>query len=132
MCRCTLGWALMAVVGIFADFVVAQRICAVTVGVLCDYNNNGVCDAADYVVWRDMLGTSGPLANEGVSLGSVDVADYNFWRERFGNTAGSGAMQSASSFAAGTTPEPSSGLLAVLAIAFSASSRRVRLSCPLG
>ena len=51
-----------------------------------DYNDDGVVDAADYVVWRKSLG--GPsLPNETVSLGIVDQADYSEWRVSFGNTA---------------------------------------------
>jgi hypothetical protein len=55
-----------------------------------DYNNNGVVDAADYVLWRHTLGSttdlradaSGPTA--GVSNGVVDQADYDYWRAHFG------------------------------------------------
>jgi hypothetical protein len=56
-------------------------------GVMGDYNNNGVVDAADYVLWRN----GGPLQHEGASPGVVDAADYTFWRSRFGATSGSGA-----------------------------------------
>jgi hypothetical protein len=53
-----------------------------------DYNQNGVVDAADYVIWRSTLGDS--VANEGDGAdgdrsGEVDSGDYNYWRERFGN-----------------------------------------------
>jgi hypothetical protein len=57
-----------------------------------DYNNNGIIDAADYVVWRK---------------GQAD-GDYNLWRSNFGETvSGSG----------GSVPEPSSVLLLALSIA---------------
>ena len=61
-------------------------------GIPGDYNNNGVVDAADYVIWRKHLGTNTQLANEvsGVTPGSVTQDDYNEWRARFGNTSGSG------------------------------------------
>lgn len=44
-----------------------------------DYNQNGVVDAADYVVWRDSIG--GQYA-------------YDAWRQRFGGSVGSGSSQS--------------------------------------
>ena len=59
-----------------------------------DYNDNGVVDAADYVVWRNHLNTTFHLPNEvaGVSEGSVTMADFDAWKERFGNIlSGSGA-----------------------------------------
>ena len=50
-----------------------------------DYNNNGVVDAADYVVWRDTLGSSTSFQADGNRTGSVTSADYDYWRARFGN-----------------------------------------------
>jgi hypothetical protein len=82
------------------------------VGVPGDYNQNGVVDAADYVVWRKKVGP-GSLQNEGgISPGVVDGADYNFWRSRFGATSGAGAALDG-----GAVPEPGSALLLVLAFA---------------
>ncbi|HEY3393985.1 MAG TPA: hypothetical protein VGK58_14830, partial [Lacipirellulaceae bacterium] len=72
-----------------------------TVGVPGDYNQNGIVDAADYVIWRKKVGP-GSLQNEGgVSPGVVDAADYNFWRSRFGATSGAGAVLDGSA-----VPEP--------------------------
>jgi hypothetical protein len=52
-----------------------------------DYNNNGIVDAADYVVWRDTLGefviNFGDGA-DGDESGIIDEGDYDFWRARFG------------------------------------------------
>ena len=46
-----------------------------------DYNQNGVVDAADYVVWHEQDGTSGTgLAADGDGNGMVDGADYEFWQ----------------------------------------------------
>jgi hypothetical protein len=84
-------------------------------GVPGDYNNNGVVDAADYVVWRDRLGTSTTLPNEvpGVTPGSVTNEDYAAWRARFGRTSGAGASLG---FGA-AVPEPSSqAAVAILAL----------------
>jgi hypothetical protein len=71
-----------------------------------DYNNNGVVDAADYVLWRN----GGPLANEVDAPGTVNAADYTEWKARFGNTSGSG-----SGLGTGAVPEPASALLTSLA-----------------
>jgi hypothetical protein len=78
-----------------------------------DYNENGVVDAADYVLWRNRLG-AGSLPNEGgVSPGMVDAADYNFWRSRFGATSGAGA---GAALGGATVPEPVTWGLMVLAV----------------
>jgi hypothetical protein len=87
-------------------------------GVLGDYNNNGIVDAPDYVVWRDMPAT---LSNEGASPGIVDQADYDFWRARFGATSGSGAALSAA------VPEPSATMLALWALLATAFGCRGRI-----
>jgi hypothetical protein len=102
--------------GAFVDAAVQYLTSAAVAG---DYNNNGIVDAADYVIWRKRLGP-GSLPNEGgISPGVVDQADYNFWRSRFGATSGSGAAVSASA-----VPEPGTWLLclgsAIVGIVFSA------------
>lgn len=51
-----------------------------------DYNDNGVVDAADYVVWRKSSGSTDTLPND-TTPGIVDVTDYDVWRSNFGNTA---------------------------------------------
>jgi hypothetical protein len=77
-----------------------------------DYNNDGIVNAADYTVWRDMAGQTGAnLAADGTGPGGtpdgvVDDLDYQFWVAHFGSTsAGSGAG------AAAAVPEPMSMLL---------------------
>jgi hypothetical protein len=88
-------------------------------GVLGDYNNNSVVDAADYVLWRN----GGPIQNEGASTGVVDAADYTFWRSRFGATSGSGAGLGTEA----AVPEPST-LLACACLVFAAwIDRRTRI-----
>jgi autotransporter-associated beta strand protein len=74
-------------------------------GVPGDYNNNGVVDAGDYVVWRK----GGPLENEVDNPGTVDAQDYVEWRARFGNPPGSG-----SSLGASAVPEPTTLVLLLL------------------
>jgi autotransporter-associated beta strand protein len=79
-------------------------ISVVVAGVPGDYNNNGVVDGADYVVWRN----GGPLQNEVATLGSVTPEDYTEWRARFGNS-GSGSILAGSS----AVPEPSNLLFSL-------------------
>ena len=47
-----------------------------------DYNNNGIVDVVDYVVWRNVRGQSVPARTgpDGSGNGLVDQADYNIWR----------------------------------------------------
>ena len=90
-------------------------------GVAGDYNKDGKVDAADYTIWRDHLGQSFQLENEGgISPGAVDAADYTFWKSRFGATTGSGG----GSLVAATVPEPTScGLTLILATVAAAVAR---------
>ncbi len=79
-------------------------------GVNGDYNNNGVVDAADYVIWRAHLGQSFTLPND-TTPGTVTQSDYNVWRSNFGASAGSG---SGSLVGSSAVPEPASVALLVL------------------
>lgn len=72
-----------------------------------DYNNDGMINAADYVVLRDQWGGSGMMNDS--TPETVDQADYDAWFSAFGSTAGSGSIVAA-------VPEPSSYLLAGIAI----------------
>jgi len=68
-----------------------------------DFNHNGIVDAADYTVWRDSFGKTGPsLAADSDGNNSIDMADYNTWKSNFGRTSGSGS----SSDAVSAVPEP--------------------------
>jgi T5SS/PEP-CTERM-associated repeat protein len=70
-----------------------------------DYNNDGIVDAADYTVWRDMLGQTGSgLAADGDGNGIVDANDYDVWKMHFGETALSAGAGGGSHVA---VPEPS-------------------------
>jgi hypothetical protein len=89
-------------------------------GINGDYNNNGVVDAADYVVWRDKLNQSVTIPNDSTP-GTVTPADYTVWKANFGKTPGSGAWV----FGA-TVPEPASRLLAILVCTAGLVARRQR------
>ena len=78
-----------------------------------DYNDDGVVDAADYVVWRHTLGQSVAILTTGADGdgdGTITTADYQVWRTHIGETltaAGSG----------GAVPEPATLLLLMFAVA---------------
>jgi Concanavalin A-like lectin/glucanases superfamily len=49
-----------------------------------DYNNSGIVDAGDYVLWRKSVGSSTLINRNSFITGPVGQADYAFWRSRFG------------------------------------------------
>ena len=49
-----------------------------------DYNGDGVVDAADYVVWRKTLGSTGDLRADGNGNSVIDPGDFGVWRTAFG------------------------------------------------
>jgi hypothetical protein len=67
-----------------------------------DFDEDGVVDAADYVVWRKGLGPA------------YTQNDYNVWRANFGRAAGSGATLGSANGA--VVPEPATQLLAMFAL----------------
>jgi outer membrane protein assembly factor BamB len=80
-----------------------------------DFNNDGTVDAADYIVWRNGLGTS------------YTQADYDAWRANFGRSADAIATAGmAPGPVSADIPEPASALIAALFIAFPASARHQR------
>jgi hypothetical protein len=81
-------------------------------GIFGDYNDDGIVDAADYVVWRKNNGTTNTLPNDS-SAGLVSPADYDVWRENFGRTSGSGSGAQA-------VPEPGAFAALVLLTAWGA------------
>jgi len=51
-----------------------------------DYNGDFQVDAADYVIYRDTFGQTGPgLAADGSGNEIIDQADYDVWRAHFGD-----------------------------------------------
>jgi hypothetical protein len=92
-------------------------------GVTGDYNNNGVVDAADYVVWRKNVNTATTLPNDSTP-GTVNQADYEAWRANFGRTPGSASSLLGSAASSAQVPEPDTVSLLLLAMAAIASRRR--------
>lgn len=90
-----------------------------------DYNRDGVVDAADYTVWRDMLGQSGSgLVADGDGSGTVGEEDYAIWRENFGMGWASGDLTTGLS----AVPEPTTLLMFELAILTALCRRRSAVS----
>ena len=71
-----------------------------------DFNHDNVVNGADYVVWRDGLGST------------YSPADYDLWRAHFGQTAGSGSGVGAA------VPEPTALVTLALAAAIAYWQRR--------
>jgi hypothetical protein len=92
-----------------------------------DYNNDNVVDAADYTVWREMLGQSGPgLAADGTFDGTVDEQDYNQWKATFGVSLGAGGDSSSTSL---TVPEPTTVASVVITLVAGIVLARRRPCC---
>jgi hypothetical protein len=70
-----------------------------------DYNEDGVVNAADYVVWRNNEGTANELPNDPLG-GTIGQAQYDQWATNFGIGLGSGANANSTQ-----VPEPTSLLL---------------------
>jgi T5SS/PEP-CTERM-associated repeat protein len=88
-----------------------------------DYNQDGLVNAADYVVWRNHEGTAFDLPNrDPEAMGNIDQADYQFWVDNFGSGSGSGSSNPHSAFP-GTlcvppstaVPEPAGSVLVAVA-----------------
>jgi hypothetical protein len=66
---------------------------------LGDYNCGAAVDAADYVVWRKLLGTTGVAVYSGADGDgdtTIDVDDYDVWYENFGaelSNSGTGGLE---------------------------------------
>ena len=73
-----------------------------------DFNNNGVFDAADYVVWRK-------------NPGAFPQTDYDTWRSKFGASL---ALTATGSSIPCVIPEPGSLALLSLGVMWFGSTRR--------
>ena len=100
-----------------------------------DYNGDLVVDAADYVVWRKLVGMIGPglpadgTGANGLPDGIVDEWDYLYWRTNFGSSVG---VEGGSGVAA-VVPEPSAiDLFANLACVVLCAFFRCRKQRPQG
>jgi hypothetical protein len=85
-----------------------------------DYNNDGLVNAADYVVWRNNEGTDNLLPNDPIG-GTIGNDQYELWFENFGSIATDGEPSLAH------VPEPVTGLLLACGLI---SSLRCRTAKP--
>jgi hypothetical protein len=69
---------------------------------LGDYNLNGFVDAADFVVWRKMLGANVAAFSGADGSGNmvIDEEDYGIWRAHFGATLEQGGISTGGALAA--------------------------------
>jgi T5SS/PEP-CTERM-associated repeat protein len=85
-----------------------------------DYNEDGIVNAADYIVWRNSQGTDAALPNRDAQLaGNVGMGDYEHWRAHFGHRVRGTSRATA-------VPEPTSWLLISLGILLVGGQRRRR------
>jgi hypothetical protein len=88
-----------------------------------DYNHDGEVNAADYTVWRNLLGETGEgLIADDNHNNVVDINDYLLWRENFGLTHAD--LFSGGSSSLSQVPEPASLVLAGLVISALLVARR--------
>jgi hypothetical protein len=93
-----------------------------------DYNDNGIVDGADYVVWRKTKGTTGEgLAADSNNDNQINDLDYDEWRKTFGNDRHDGHHQGAVSadLPATNIPEPAGFTLLMAAGVALICTRRV-------
>jgi hypothetical protein len=88
-----------------------------------DVNGSGIADASDYQVIRNHFNTSGASRAQGDLSGDgrVNLVDFRLWKEN--RAAGAGGLFDESF---GAVPEPSAGLMLLLACCAAALSRSTR------
>lgn len=97
--------------------------------VAADYNQNGVVDAADYVIWsnnRGMASGATVAQGDGNGDGAVNDADYLIWRANLGNVRGTSAGAGAGNLGANAVPEPTALLIGSIGVAWLFVLRRHR------
>jgi hypothetical protein len=92
-----------------------------------DYNFDARVDAADYLVWRNTMGSNMNLAADGNHNGVIDQDDYQVWRSNFGSSSQAAAQATANASALGV-PEPGAVALLFLALQPVIAAHRGRTS----
>jgi hypothetical protein len=89
-----------------------------------DFNGNGTVDAADYVLWRDMLGqVASGLAADANGNGVVELFDYDLWRADFGRPAATEPADSFSFIGSASVPEPPLAISLAVIVASALATR---------
>jgi autotransporter-associated beta strand protein len=88
-----------------------------------DYNQDGTVDTADFIVWRENLGSSNYLPNDLLG-GTIGSGQYDQWRSRFGQSADVGSAASIERENFFASPEPATVLLAALGLLLRAGCMR--------
>ena len=89
-----------------------------------DYNDDGIVDAADYVVWRNNEGTNNMLHND-LFGGMIGQNQYNQWRSHFGDSSGN---ISGIGNALSAVPEPVASTLFLMGMLVMLPRRRASVS----
>jgi enterochelin esterase-like enzyme len=84
-------------------------------GLVGDYNRDGAVDAADYVVWQKLAGSSSISNRDHNNTGAIGQADYDAWRKNLGRTLAQGSGATGSASAKVAVPEPTTSAIAVAA-----------------
>jgi fibronectin-binding autotransporter adhesin len=105
----------------YSDVAVLLQVTGVTLA--GDYNQDGIVDAADYVVWRKNQGTTNALPNDPTG-GTIGTAQYNTWRTDFGQTAGSGSALPSAKPLSAAVPEPATWVLLMITMMAICAQRR--------
>ena len=97
----TLKARLLTAAGVWSGLVEATFVTPQTPG---DFDNNGLVEAADYLVWRTNFGNSVPSGTlaDGNGDGAIDAADYVVWRKNLGSFTGIAIIASEASVAFAT------------------------------
>lgn len=90
-----------------------------------DYTGDGIVDTADYILWRNTLGSTTELAADGTGNGIIDEGDWVIWRQNFGETITDG-IPGAASAADVPIPEPGACVLVILGAVSVSTLRRSR------
>ncbi len=89
-----------------------------------DFNLDGKVDMADYIVWRNAIGTGTQYEQGDANLdGHVDSNDYAVWRSNFGFVRQALTAGSGSAVGIAAVPESAATLLVVIGLVIFGSTR---------